>query len=39
VPTGRLTTPEEVAIAGAYLIEEGTFCAGEVLSINSGTVI
>ncbi|SNT59841.1 Short-chain dehydrogenase [Actinomadura meyerae] len=39
VPTGRLTTPEEVAIAGAYLIEEGTFCAGEVLSPNSGTVI
>ncbi|WP_301177057.1 SDR family NAD(P)-dependent oxidoreductase [Actinomadura geliboluensis] len=39
LPTGRLTTAEEVAFAGAYLVEEGTFCAGEVLSPNSGAVI
>ncbi|WP_396447619.1 SDR family NAD(P)-dependent oxidoreductase [Actinomadura sp.] len=39
LPTGRLTSPEEVAFATAYLVEEATFCAGEVLSPNSGAVI
>ncbi|SNR28229.1 SDR family NAD(P)-dependent oxidoreductase [Actinomadura mexicana] len=39
VPAGRLTSPEEVALAVAYLVEDGTFCAGEVLSPNAGTVL
>ncbi|GAA1778519.1 SDR family oxidoreductase [Actinomadura chokoriensis] len=39
LPTGRLTSAEEVAFAVAYLVEEATFCAGEVLSPNSGMVI
>jgi NAD(P)-dependent dehydrogenase (short-subunit alcohol dehydrogenase family) len=39
LPTGRLTSAEEVALAVAYLVEEGTFCAGEVVSPNSGMVI
>lgn len=39
VPAGRLTSPEEVALAVAYLIEDGTFCTGEVLSPNAGTVV
>ncbi|MFA1539947.1 SDR family NAD(P)-dependent oxidoreductase [Actinomadura monticuli] len=39
LPTGRLTSPEEVAFAAAYLVEDATFCAGEVLSPNSGAVI
>ena len=39
LPTGRLTTAEEVAFAVAYLVEEATFCTGEVLSPNSGMVI
>jgi 2-hydroxycyclohexanecarboxyl-CoA dehydrogenase len=39
LPTGRLTSPEEVALAAAYLVEDGTFCAGEILSPNAGAVI
>ncbi|TDD80090.1 SDR family oxidoreductase [Actinomadura darangshiensis] len=39
LPTGRLTSAEEVALAAAYLIEDGTFCAGEILSPNAGAVI
>ncbi|XRQ05141.1 SDR family NAD(P)-dependent oxidoreductase [Actinomadura welshii] len=39
LPAGRLTSPEEVALAAAYLIEDATFCAGEVLSPNAGSVI
>ncbi|NDU72349.1 SDR family oxidoreductase [Actinomadura sp. DSM 109109] len=39
LPAGRLTSPEEVALAAAYLVEDGTFCAGEILSPNGGTVI
>ncbi|MEU8121191.1 SDR family oxidoreductase [Spirillospora sp. NPDC049024] len=39
LPAGRLTSPEEVALAAAYLIEDGTFCAGEILSPNAGTVL
>ncbi|MFA1551460.1 SDR family NAD(P)-dependent oxidoreductase [Actinomadura chokoriensis] len=39
LPTGRLTSPEEVALATAYLVEDATFCAGEVLSPNSGAVM
>ncbi|MDL4814453.1 SDR family NAD(P)-dependent oxidoreductase [Actinomadura opuntiae] len=39
LPTGRLSSPEEIALAAAYLVEDGTFCAGEVLSPNAGAVI
>ncbi|SEG62347.1 NAD(P)-dependent dehydrogenase, short-chain alcohol dehydrogenase family [Thermomonospora echinospora] len=39
LPAGRLVSPEEVALSVAYLVEEGTFCVGEVLSPNSGSVI
>ncbi len=39
LPTGRLTSAEEVALAAAYLVEEATFCAGEILSPNSGMVM
>lgn len=38
-PAGRLTSPEEVALAVAYVIEDATFCTGEVLSPNAGTVL
>ncbi|MFB4303753.1 SDR family NAD(P)-dependent oxidoreductase [Actinomadura sp. NTSP31] len=39
LPAGRLSSPEEIALAAAYLVEDGTFCAGEVLSPNAGAVI
>jgi 2-hydroxycyclohexanecarboxyl-CoA dehydrogenase len=39
LPLRRLVRPDEVAAAVVYLIEEGTFCAGEVLSPNAGAVI
>ncbi|GGT58377.1 SDR family NAD(P)-dependent oxidoreductase [Actinomadura citrea] len=39
LPAGRLTSPEEVALAAAFLIEDATFCTGEVLSPNAGTVL
>jgi NAD(P)-dependent dehydrogenase (short-subunit alcohol dehydrogenase family) len=39
LPLGRLAVPEEIALTVAYLIEEGTFCSGEVISPNSGAVI
>jgi NAD(P)-dependent dehydrogenase (short-subunit alcohol dehydrogenase family) len=39
LPTGRLSAPEEIALATAFLIEDGTFCAGEILSPNAGAVI
>ncbi|MFG2250297.1 SDR family NAD(P)-dependent oxidoreductase [Spirillospora sp. NPDC048823] len=39
LPAGRLTTAEEVALAAAYLVEDATFCAGEILSPNAGAVI
>jgi NAD(P)-dependent dehydrogenase (short-subunit alcohol dehydrogenase family) len=39
LPTGRLTSAEDVAFAAAYLVEEATFCAGEILSPNSGMVM
>lgn len=38
LPAGRLVTPEEVALTAAYLVEEGTYCIGEVVSPNSGAV-
>lgn len=39
LPAGRLTAAEEVALAAAYLVEDATFCAGEILSPNAGAVI
>ena len=31
--------PQEIARTVAFLIEEGTFCCGEVVSVNAGAVI
>lgn len=39
LPIRRLGAPEEVARCVAWLIEEGTFCVGEILSPNAGAVI
>ncbi|WP_026402378.1 SDR family NAD(P)-dependent oxidoreductase [Actinomadura rifamycini] len=39
VPAARLTSPREVALAAAYLLEDATACTGEVLSPNAGAVI
>lgn len=39
LPAGRLTRPDEVALCVSALIEEGSFCVGEILSPNSGAVI
>jgi 2-hydroxycyclohexanecarboxyl-CoA dehydrogenase len=39
LPLRRLGTPEEVALCVAFLVEEGTFCVGEVLNPNAGAVI
>jgi 2-hydroxycyclohexanecarboxyl-CoA dehydrogenase len=39
LPVGRLSSPQEVALCVAYLIDEGGFCVGEVLNPNAGAVI
>lgn len=39
LPLGRLVTPREVALCIAFLVEEGSFCVGEVLNPNAGAVI
>lgn len=39
LPLGRLTSPEEVALCVAFLLDEGTFCVGETLNPNAGAVI
>jgi 2-hydroxycyclohexanecarboxyl-CoA dehydrogenase len=39
LPVGRLAQPEEIAIAVRYVAEEGSFLGGEVVSVNSGTVL
>jgi NAD(P)-dependent dehydrogenase (short-subunit alcohol dehydrogenase family) len=39
LPCGRLVAPEEVALVVAFLVEEGTFATGEILSPNAGAVI
>lgn len=39
IPLGRLVSPEAVARSIRFLIEEGTYVHGEVLSPNAGTVI
>ena len=39
LPLGRMVAPEEVALVVAFLVEEGTFATGEIVSPNSGAVI
>jgi len=39
LPIGRLTSPEEVALCVAFLLESGTFLVGETLNPNAGAVI
>jgi 2-hydroxycyclohexanecarboxyl-CoA dehydrogenase len=39
LPLGRLVTPEDVAQTVLYLIEEGTYFAGQTISPNAGAVI
>jgi NAD(P)-dependent dehydrogenase (short-subunit alcohol dehydrogenase family) len=39
LPMRRLASPEEIAVAVRFVLEEGSFMAGEILSVNSGAVI
>jgi 2-hydroxycyclohexanecarboxyl-CoA dehydrogenase len=39
LPLGRLVTPDEVAKTVLYLVEEGTYFAGQTISPNAGAVI
>jgi len=39
LPARRLATPDEVAVAVQFLVDEGSFVVGEVISVNSGAVI
>jgi NAD(P)-dependent dehydrogenase (short-subunit alcohol dehydrogenase family) len=39
LPAGRLVTPDEVALCVGFLVEDGTYLAGEVLNPNAGAVI
>ena len=39
LPLGRLVTPDEVADTVLYLVEEGSYFAGQVVSPNAGAVI
>lgn len=39
LPAGRLARPPEIARVVRYVLEEGSFLCGEVLSVNSGAVI
>lgn len=39
LPAQRLASPEEIAVAVQFLVDEGTFIVGEVISVNSGAVI
>lgn len=39
LPARRLARPDEIAAAVRFVLEEGSFLAGEVLSVNSGAVI
>lgn len=39
LPIGRLVTPSEVAVCVTWLIEQGSFCIGEILNTNAGAVI
>jgi 2-hydroxycyclohexanecarboxyl-CoA dehydrogenase len=39
LPIGRLTSPQEVALCVAFLLDSGTFLVGETLNPNAGAVI
>jgi 2-hydroxycyclohexanecarboxyl-CoA dehydrogenase len=39
LPAGRLASPEEIAETVRFVIEEGSFMVGEIVSVNSGAVI
>lgn len=39
LPAGRLALPDEIARTALFLTAEGTYCAGEIISPNSGAVI
>ncbi len=39
LPARRLADPKEIARTVLFLTEEGTYCAGEIISPNSGAVI
>lgn len=39
LPSRGLCTPQEVALIAAFLMDEGTFAVGEIISPNSGAVI
>jgi NAD(P)-dependent dehydrogenase (short-subunit alcohol dehydrogenase family) len=39
LPLRRLVTPQEVALCVAFLVDDGSFCVGEVLNPNAGAVI
>ncbi len=39
LPAGRLARPEEIARVVRFVLEEGSFLVGEVISVNSGAVI
>jgi len=39
LPIGRLTSPEEVALCVAFLLDSGSFLVGETLNPNAGAVI
>lgn len=39
LPIRRLGSPQEVALCVSWLVEDGTFCIGEVLGPNAGAVI
>jgi 2-hydroxycyclohexanecarboxyl-CoA dehydrogenase len=39
LPIGRLTSPDEVALCVAFLLESGSFLVGETLNPNAGAVI
>ena len=38
LPTGRLVRPDEIAATVRFLLTEGSFLVGEVISVNSGAV-
>lgn len=39
LPMERLARPDEIAAAVRFVLEEGSFMAGEIVSVNSGAVI
>jgi NAD(P)-dependent dehydrogenase (short-subunit alcohol dehydrogenase family) len=39
LPARRLASPDEVATAVQFLVDDGSFVVGEVISVNSGAVI